>query len=168
MYIVTSGRLEVLGEEDGAVVRELSHGAYFGEISILDLGQNHHCRTAYVRSVGYTHLLCLQQNDLHQVLRDYPKTLHMLEEKGRRKLGTREEEGEEKGEGVRNSPPGSASDSDDTSPYSSPPLALANVADQIINVNIRLMQMERALRDLTSELRAGHPEQLCAIPEVTL
>ena len=167
MYIVTSGRLEVLGEEDGVVVRELSHGEYFGEISILNLGQSHHCRTAYVRSVGYTHLLCLQQNDLFQVLRDYPKTLHVLEEKGRRKLGMREGEGEEEGEGrVQNSPVGSVSDSDDSSPCSSPPLVLKSVADEIIDVNIRLIQMESALRELTVALRVSSRTQLHTIQEV--
>lgn len=88
MYIVNSGKLEVLADENGEVLKELIHGEYFGEISVLNLGlgNSHRRRTAFVRSVGYTALFCLSQTDLLDVLDDYPKTKAMLIEKSMSKL----------------------------------------------------------------------------------
>jgi CRP-like cAMP-binding protein len=88
MYIVNSGKLEVLEEENGILLRELTHGEYFGEISVLNqgLGKSHRRRTAFVRSVGYTSLLCLTQTDLLEVLNDYPKTMTMLVDNCKMKL----------------------------------------------------------------------------------
>lgn len=80
MYIVNSGKLEVLDNEHGPILKELLHGDYFGEISVLNLGlgNSNRRRTAFVRSVGYTALLCLSQADLLDVLNDYPETKRML------------------------------------------------------------------------------------------
>lgn len=88
MYIVNSGKLEVLEEENGIVLKELTHGEYFGEISVLNLGlgKSQRRRTAFVRSLGYTSLLCLTQTDLLEVLDDYPKTKDMLISKSKSKL----------------------------------------------------------------------------------
>lgn len=80
MYIVNSGKLEVLEDENGKALKELTHGEYFGEISVLNLGlgKSQRRRTAFVRSLGYTSLLCLTQADLLEVLEDYPRTKEML------------------------------------------------------------------------------------------
>lgn len=88
MYIINSGKLEVLEEENGIILNELKHGEIFGEISVLNLGmgKSHRRRTAFVQSVGYTSLLCLTQNDLLEVLNDYPKTKDMLIKNSKIKL----------------------------------------------------------------------------------
>ena len=83
MYIVNRGKLEVLEEDTVTVKAVLTSGSYFGEISILDLGETHHRRTANVRSVGYSDLLCLSQHDLIMVLKNYPKTLENLRRAGK-------------------------------------------------------------------------------------
>ena len=83
MYIVNRGRLEVLDEDNVTVKSVLTTGSYFGEISILDLGETRHRRTANVRSVGYSDLLCLSQVDLLMVLKNYPKTLENLKRAGK-------------------------------------------------------------------------------------
>lgn len=86
MYIVNSGKLDVLEEENGIPLKELVHGEYFGEISVLHLGlgKSHRRRTAFIRSVGYTSLLCLTQADLFEVLNDYPKAKDILIENSKR------------------------------------------------------------------------------------
>ena len=83
MYIVNRGKLEVLGDDNVTVKTVLTSGSYFGEISILDLGETRHRRTANVRSVGYSDLLCLSQVDLLMVLKNYPKTLENLRQRGK-------------------------------------------------------------------------------------
>ena len=72
MYIVNRGKLEMLGDDNVTVKTVLTSGSYFGEISILDLGETRHRRTANVRSVGYSDLLCLSQVDLLMVLKKLP------------------------------------------------------------------------------------------------
>lgn len=88
MYIVNSGKLEVMAEEDGTVLKQMKDGEYFGEISVLNLGtgKGHRRRTAFVRSVGFSTLLCLSESDLHDVLKDYPETMHLLLTKGKKRL----------------------------------------------------------------------------------
>ena len=83
MYIVNRGKLEVLDEDNVTIKSVLTTGSYFGEISILDLGETQHRRTANVRSVGYSDLLCLSQHDLLMVLKNYPKTLQNLKQAGK-------------------------------------------------------------------------------------
>lgn len=86
MYIVKSGRLRVLGSDGLTVLATLSEGSYFGEISILNLSDVGNRRTADVRSVGFSDLLCLSKNNLLDVLTDYPEARTMLEERGRNLL----------------------------------------------------------------------------------
>lgn len=191
MYIVNNGRLEVLAEEESAVLKELAHGEYFGEISVLNLGKSLRRRTAFVRSVGYSSLLCLSQSDLLDVLRDYPKTMEMLVEKGKMKLGIHqdEEKAEENEQREQSnslteeqssesdfdtnihthhqhrdsqfSHTSQHSDSQDYEMYSPPPIELHSVADQVIDVHIRLSKMEELVREVLKEVRSGKVRKEC-------
>ena len=182
MYIVNNGRLEVLPEENRAAVRELTHGEYFGEISVLNIGKSLRRRTAFVRSVGYSALLCLSQSDLLDVLKDYPKTMEMLVHKGKMKLGVHQQEGEDEqchsreqssspAEELYISSESSSLDYDNggfpqireqrdsqcsTSPdYEAyPPIELRSVADQVIDVHIRLSKMEELVKEVLKEVRS--------------
>ena len=166
MYIVSSGKLEVMEEEDSWVLRTLVHGESFGEISVLDLGHNNRRRTAFVRSVGYSVLLCLSEADLVEVLRDYPKTRERMVEKGRRWLG---EDPSTQPEAEQTIPPltpqapcadpfrrqpsefsleSSEFDSDDRLPFSIPSLS-----DHIASTNSRLSELERLVQQVLAELQ---------------
>ena len=176
MYIVNSGHLEVSAEEDREVLRELVHGEYFGEISVLNLGKSHRRRTAFVRSVGYSALLCLSQSDLIDVLKEYPKTMEMLVEKGKKKLGVDDEQEEEEEEerchrlmSFDEEEDGLLveSSSEGGEEFPGPPIALQSVADQVINVHIRLSQVESLLKDVLNEVRSDRKNNthLPSIPE---
>ncbi len=154
MYIVNSGKLEVLVEENGEVLKELVHGEYFGEISILSmgLGKSHSRRTAFVRSLGYTSLLCLTQGDLLDILKDYPNTKDMLISKSKRKLecDTYDNEIEINIEQSTSTtfPLEDEGYSQCGTPDSSDlmedmlPLKLSTVADQIIDLSDKLVRLE--------------------------
>lgn len=181
MYIVNNGRLEVLPEENRAAVRELTHGEYFGEISVLNIGKSLRRRTAFVRSVGYSALLCLSQSDLLDVLKDYPKTMEMLVHKGKMKLGVHQEEGAEEDHSreqssspaeeqymssesssldydnggfpqIREQRDSQCSTTQDYDTY--PPIELRSVADQVIDVHIRLSKMEELVKEVLKEVRS--------------
>ncbi len=155
MYIVNTGRLEVLDKEDGEALKEMAHGAYFGEISVLNLGTSQRRRTAFVRSLGYSSLLYLSQLDLVEVLKDYPKTKDMLVAKGKKRLGNFSTAGHEP------PPMGSEGELSLETDFSEeqlveeevPPLQLRSVADQVIDVHVRLSKMEGLLRELLLEVR---------------
>lgn len=72
MYIVSKGILEVVASDEFSVVATLRAGSYFGEISVLNVGQRGNRRTASVKSVGYSDLLSLNKQDLWEVLKNYP------------------------------------------------------------------------------------------------
>lgn len=86
MYIVKSGCLQVVGQDGVTVLATLSEGNYFGEISILDLTEIGNRRTADVRSVGFSDLLCFSKDNLLEALTDYPEARTQLEERGRQLL----------------------------------------------------------------------------------
>jgi len=79
MYIVNRGRLQVVADNGRSVLATLRPGSYFGEISILNMGNAGNKRTASVRSVGYSDLFCLSKQDLWEVLKDYPTARVRLE-----------------------------------------------------------------------------------------
>lgn len=86
MYIVNRGKLEVVSENGQKVYGVLEAGSYFGEISVLGLGNIGNRRTASVRSVGYSDLFCLSKDDLTEVLHDYPELKQKIENIAHQKL----------------------------------------------------------------------------------
>ncbi|KAG5442467.1 Cyclic nucleotide-gated cation channel subunit A [Clonorchis sinensis] len=79
MFIVNRGTLHVLGDDSKTILATLRAGSYFGELSILNLGQYGNRRTASVRSLGYSDLFRLSKSDLWDVLKDYPGARRKLE-----------------------------------------------------------------------------------------
>lgn len=79
MYVVSRGRLQVVGDNGKTVLAILRPGSYFGEISVLNMGNAGNRRTASVKSVGYSDLFCLSKKDLWDVLKDYPAARVKLE-----------------------------------------------------------------------------------------
>ncbi|ESO99675.1 hypothetical protein LOTGIDRAFT_88304, partial [Lottia gigantea] len=66
MYIINHGKIEILVQkgEISTRVALLKPGNYFGEISLLKLDEGQNRRTADVRAIGYSELLCLSRKDL--------------------------------------------------------------------------------------------------------
>ena len=83
MFIIESGKLQVVSDDGVTELATLTTGCYFGEISILNLGGVGNRRTATVRAVGYAHLFSLAKRDLLDVLSEYPEAKQKLEEQGR-------------------------------------------------------------------------------------
>jgi cyclic nucleotide gated channel alpha 3 len=79
MYIVARGKLQVVADNGRTVLATLRAGSYFGEISILNMGELGNRRTASVRSVGYSDLFCLSKQDMWDVLQEYPAARVRLE-----------------------------------------------------------------------------------------
>ncbi|XP_063674354.1 cyclic nucleotide-gated cation channel alpha-3-like [Bolinopsis microptera] len=77
MYIVKQGLLYV-STDNGQLLSVLTGGSYFGEISLMNVGENNNRRTAHVRSVGFSDLFCLKKEDLLHVLNDYPEMKEVL------------------------------------------------------------------------------------------
>ncbi len=96
-YVVQHGAVAVVApDETGKEVTlaQLGPGAFFGELSLLDGGP----RTASVRSIADTTLLCLGRGPFLRFLHDHPAAaIHMLQV-----LGQRQREMVEKVPGIRN------------------------------------------------------------------
>ncbi|KAL1023397.1 hypothetical protein UPYG_G00040300 [Umbra pygmaea] len=88
MYIINEGKLAVVADDGLTQLCVLSDGAYFGEISIMDIkgSKAGHHRTAHIRSLGYSDLFALSKDDLMEALTEYPDAKKALEEKGRSML----------------------------------------------------------------------------------
>ena len=88
MYIIQKGLLNVVSDDGTKVFVTLKEGAFFGEISILNIPGNKigNRRTANVQSQGYSDLLRLTKADLWQALEDYPQNAEILIAKGKAKL----------------------------------------------------------------------------------
>ena len=86
MFIVNSGQLQVMDDDGAVVIATLDEGSYFGEISLLNLTAAGNRRTANVRSLGYSDLLCLYKEDLLEALKEYPDVKKVLEDRVMRML----------------------------------------------------------------------------------
>lgn len=100
MYVVSRGRLQVVGDNFKTVLATLRPGSYFGEISVLNMGNAGNRRTASVKSVGYSDLFCLSKKDLWDVLKDYPAARVKLEAIAVKRLAQFEKAPLEKSESV--------------------------------------------------------------------
>lgn len=78
MYLISRGGGKVVKEVEGqeVVLGELSEGEFFGEMSLLVGGP----RSASVFAKGETEVLRLQSADLFDVMKQYPRLEHVLEE----------------------------------------------------------------------------------------
>ena len=86
MYIVSRGKLQVVADNGKTILATLRPGSYFGEISILNMGNAGNRRTASVRSMGFSDLFCLNKKDLWDVLKDYPTARVRLEAIAQKRL----------------------------------------------------------------------------------
>ncbi|XP_076463610.1 uncharacterized protein LOC143295844 [Babylonia areolata] len=90
MYIIDHGKVEILFPEHGSgqmkQVAVMMPGNYFGEISLLKLDDGQNKRTADVRSVGFSELLCLSRRDLMSALMEYPEAKKILETQARERM----------------------------------------------------------------------------------
>lgn len=74
MYFVRRGLVEVCNANATEIYTTLSDGCYFGEISLLVGGR----RTASVRAIFHSSLFRLEQEDLDELLMDYPVALQKI------------------------------------------------------------------------------------------
>jgi NTE family protein len=68
MYVVRAGRLEIVDEADGAVIRELGRGDALGELALLTNSP----RSASVRAAHATDLIALDRAEFTQLLQASP------------------------------------------------------------------------------------------------
>jgi voltage-gated potassium channel len=69
MYFLSKGHVQVIGA-NGQILVELSSGAYFGEIALLNPNEK---RTASVRSLTYCDVLSLSREAFEDVLEKFPR-----------------------------------------------------------------------------------------------
>lgn len=84
MYIIKRGQLNYVSDDGSVVLKILREGAVFGQLAILNLsgdrsGNKH---TVAVRSQGYTDVYALRQEDVCDVLQEYPDARRDLIQKG--------------------------------------------------------------------------------------
>uniref|UniRef100_A0A1I7VZ16 Cyclic nucleotide-binding domain-containing protein n=1 Tax=Loa loa TaxID=7209 RepID=A0A1I7VZ16_LOALO len=83
MYIVKRGQLNCVSDDGKVILGILKEGAVFGQLAILNLsgraGGNKHIMA--IRSVGYTDVYILRQEDVNDVLQEYPQARQNLTQK---------------------------------------------------------------------------------------
>uniref|UniRef100_A0A915A992 Cyclic nucleotide-binding domain-containing protein n=1 Tax=Parascaris univalens TaxID=6257 RepID=A0A915A992_PARUN len=88
MYIVKRGQLNYVSDDGSVVLKILREGGVFGQLAILNLsgdrsGNKH---TVAVRSQGYTDVYALRQEDVCDVLQEYPNARRDLIQKAKQML----------------------------------------------------------------------------------
>ncbi|KAL3982717.1 Cyclic nucleotide-binding domain family protein [Acanthocheilonema viteae] len=83
MYIVKRGQLNCVSDDGKVVLGILKEGAVFGQLAILNLSEKIGCNkhTMAIRSIGYTDVYILRQEDVNDVLQEYPLARRNLTEK---------------------------------------------------------------------------------------
>ncbi|PAV60280.1 hypothetical protein WR25_07139 [Diploscapter pachys] len=92
MFIVKKGLLCVVRDEDDFIMETLREGATFGELSVIHIKGNKlgARRTVSLRSVGYSDVYILNQDDVTSILHEYPKDRLILLNTARSMLEARE------------------------------------------------------------------------------
>ncbi|XP_070539833.1 cyclic nucleotide-gated channel alpha-3-like [Ptychodera flava] len=86
MFIVSVGKLDIISQsEEEEEVRNISEGAIFGEISVVNLNRGTR-RSVDVVSVGYSELFILTNSDVIETLQDYPRAREIISQQSRRRL----------------------------------------------------------------------------------
>ncbi|CAD6193571.1 unnamed protein product [Caenorhabditis auriculariae] len=91
MFIVKKGTLSVIDDDTGVELETLNEGATFGELSIVRVRGNllGDRRSVSLRSVGYSDVYVLHQDDVTRVLREYQKDRENLIRNARQMLHER-------------------------------------------------------------------------------
>lgn len=85
MFIVKKGTLSVIDDDTGTELDQLREGSTFGELSIVHVKGNllGDRRSVSLRSVGYSDVYVLHQDDVTRLLQEYPEERLRLLENGR-------------------------------------------------------------------------------------
>lgn len=85
MFIVKKGLLAVIDDDTGVELDSLKEGHTFGELSIVQVKGNilGDRRSVSLRSVGYSDVYVLHQDDVTRLLQEYPEERVRLMENGR-------------------------------------------------------------------------------------
>ncbi|EAS07213.2 cyclic nucleotide-binding domain protein (macronuclear) [Tetrahymena thermophila SB210] len=83
-YIISKGKVEMLGGDKKTVNRILESGSYFGEVGIL-LNQY---RTCYVRAQTDCILMCIKKEDFLQLLNQFPQVKDFLKKVSQQRFAT--------------------------------------------------------------------------------
>ncbi|VDK31022.1 unnamed protein product [Anisakis simplex] len=88
MYIVKRGQLNYVSDDGSTVLKVLKEGNVFGQLSILNLSGDRSLNkhTVAVRSRGYTDVYVLRQEDVCEVLQEYPEARQVLFKKAKEML----------------------------------------------------------------------------------
>ncbi|EGT48580.1 hypothetical protein CAEBREN_02576 [Caenorhabditis brenneri] len=91
MFIVKKGTLTVIDDDTGAELDFLKENSTFGELSIIHVKGNllGDRRSVSLRSVGYSDVYVLHQDDVTRLLQEYPEERSKLLENARRMLHAR-------------------------------------------------------------------------------
>ncbi|CAI5448417.1 unnamed protein product [Caenorhabditis angaria] len=91
MFIVKKGTLSVIDDDTGTELELLKEGSTFGELSIVHVRGNllGDRRSVSLRSVGYSDVYVLHQDDVTRMLQEYPTDREILLKNARHMLHSR-------------------------------------------------------------------------------
>ena len=84
MYFIQNGSLEVLASDNLTTIALIGDGSYFGEIGVLITGK----RSASVRSISNCMIYSVNEDDLLNILREFPEQEKFLRAVGFQRLNT--------------------------------------------------------------------------------